>query len=174
MRKRNDDLGWTHTYTWPNTICHEWNEGGSGHDLLSMEAETGAITEGWGDFYSAALWNSKDDSDCEYSHSYLDYDRDGYLDAINNFSCLEGSSYEEAYCETATCMSTEYDWMRFWWYWHSDGGKTINDLMDLIIYSEPSNWMNNQVFEALTDSAEAHDYYMPYWIIVSYGLGLGD
>jgi hypothetical protein len=138
---RNGKVSWQKSYTLrEDALCPGIEE--DSHDLLSMEEQRAAIVEGWAQFYAAATWNEEEENDCEFfTFSILDYDRDGQIDVIYSYSCLPGVGYEDTFCsnDTDNLMSTEYDWMRFFWMWHH-GGKSISDLVEVIVDSNPSTW----------------------------------
>jgi hypothetical protein len=85
---RNGFADWQHNY-----ILY-WDPVCSGpvdaprHDLFSMETNGAGVTEGWADFYAAAVWNDSSEDNCSFWTSrYLDYNRDGQVEPYYGYSC---------------------------------------------------------------------------------------
>ncbi|NLH49205.1 MAG: hypothetical protein GX444_11460 [Myxococcales bacterium] len=177
--ERNGEERWEHDYDLYDDLLCPAIDDSAGHDLLSMEEQRAAINEGWAQFYAAATWNDEEESDCEfYTLSNLDYNRDGYIDFIYSFSCLPGTGYENTYCTSYNIMSTEYDWMRFFWMWHH-GGKSIGSLVEVIVDSNPTTWQCGTpaqcyaVYTGLRYSAiTGHGYSQVTWDLWAPLLGL--
>jgi len=74
-----------------------------GKAALTMEYQSCAAREGWGNFYSSWMWNSRFETDCTYdTHVIHDFDLDGDID--NNYDTFgdynEADSYDGVYnCE---------------------------------------------------------------------------
>jgi hypothetical protein len=143
------------SYDW-QCRCDHVTSSNQAHCLQSREYIDTAILEGFGYFFAAKLFNEEDESNCRMAHSkqlaipHPLYPEDPELATIYQppvvVDCREQVQWQENWCDAAD-TGTEWDWMNFFWEWHSGGGSnpshaTMNDIYSIIndvVYWEDVN-----------------------------------
>ena len=116
--------------------CDHVTSSNQAHCLQSREAIDTAILEGFGYFFSANLFNDETEDDCAMAHSkellipHPLYPEDPELATLYNppviVDCREPVQWQETWCDDSD-TGTEWDWMNFFWEWHSGGGSGDED-----------------------------------------------
>ena len=151
-----------------------------GHDLNSKEFQKAAFMEGFASFYAELVFNDDTlNSDCYYHHGGEDWNLDNVVDSLDaqDPSCELGPypypgattpineyDYLGDYClfsGASNNRGTQYDWMRFLWDLHTDGGwgspPPLATSLAVIDASTPQTWHQTGVADNLTAGSPAYE-----------------
>ncbi len=140
---------------------------GSGHTFVSEEWQSGAIYEGFAQYYAATVWNNGGQFDCDfYYYRTLDLSpRDGVNDSPATpgvtgaiYSCESGrdmiqTCYDEDGSQQLLATGTELDWLRFFWDLQTNGGVSFGKLANIWRDADPDNWTSLSLFADLRAAA---------------------
>jgi hypothetical protein len=149
------------------------------HAQVSKEFQSAAAVEGWGDFYSAWIWNRNSENDCIYDRHYSsDFDMGGVTDTTNGQVSCEGiptSGVDPAFVSDlslpnitahdwvsdvvnagmcagpTTNRGTQYDWLRYFWDMVTDENVALDSLADVYDSMDPRSWDTNGSTATATD-----------------------
>ncbi len=153
-RTANGGLASSMDYTAPATTC----TGGVHHSFVSKEYQSAAVAEGLAHFLAAWSFNDNTESDCVFvtwgtgpDWDRLDPDPQGAPQtSYQAFSCEASPVPDEATgpfdylgetCDPPFAHhGNEYDWLRFWWDFTTDGGVDVVDCLNIWAGAGPDSW----------------------------------
>lgn len=143
------------------------------HCLQSREKIDTAIIEGFGYFFAAKLFNDEDENDCWMAHSkellvpHWLYPEDPDMATLYHppvqTDCRAQKQWQETWCDDSN-TGVEWDWMNFFWEWHSGGGTsayaaTMDDIYDILHYAD--NWdgdSSDSMYWSDVDEGAKHEF----------------
>lgn len=106
------------------------------HCLQSLERDSAAQIEGFGQFFAARTWNDPNGTDCDFSY-YKQFNAfllfgTAVVQPPVHIDCKEQVRWRDTFC-FAQGMSTEYDWLNFLWNVNTVGSGTssLTDLFEI-------------------------------------------
>lgn len=124
----------------------------TGHEMNSKEWQNSAMNEGFAHYYAAVAFNNSTESDCKFrNYKNVDWDRDDAGDATYNTDCesgmssfsVDGADYTGDYCVgsgSTTNVSTEYDYLRFFWDLDTDEALNTTDIVQILDAANPDTF----------------------------------
>lgn len=137
------------------------------HCMQSREEFDTALMEGFAYFFAAKLFNDETEGECWMAHS-KEFKEPNPLNPDNpdaatihpppvTFDCRDQVQWQADWCEDEEIITgVEWDWMNFFWEWHTGGGSNPNAAAMWEIYEVIDAEDNNGVetWEETRNSAE--------------------
>jgi hypothetical protein len=130
------------------------------HCLQSREITSTAITEGFGYFWAAKIWNNTNGTDCILAHpKQVKMPNGTILQPPVAADCRNQVHWKFSYCDDSQATGTEWDWMQFFWNLHASCGTsnlTLDDIYDLIYRAcgnATCNTADNLTWTSLSNAA---------------------